>query len=561
MTDGEIRSGGEHVYEALVAAGVDLLVGLPGTQTLPLDRVVAARDDMDYVMARHETAIPHVAWGYYEATGRPAATLTVPGPGETNAMHGLKNALNDCVPVIHVTGDAAPEQRGKGPIHEIAPDTYDNVVKENVVVESRRELPAAVARGIELALTPPYGPVRLGVPSDFLADEFAAPAATVEPERVTRDYSDALEAAAEIIVDARRPVIYAGGGVVRSETGASTVRALAVELDAGVITTYNSKGVFPEEHPQFLGVAGGSLPPGARRALDRSDAVLALGTDLDGLSTGNWALPLGDRLIHVTLDPADLDAGYEADVGIVADAGEAAGELRRLLAERTPPADRWDAATVGTAVREEYRDHLRASGLLTATEDGLHTPALLRTVRESISDDTIVTTDIGGFRLWAMQAFPVAQPEEMVSAGSWAGMGVGLPGAIGAKLAEPDRPVVCLSGDGGLLMCIHELATAAEEGLDIVLVVANNSDYGIISKKPQIRDVVEDHAFTWQSPDFPAIAEGFGWCGVSVADSARFERAISDALDRERPTLIDVDVPTGEPAASEAADFDTGLSF
>jgi len=561
MTDGEIRSGGEHVYEALVGAGVDLLVGLPGTQTLPLDRVVAARDEMDYVMARHETAIPHVAWGYYEATGRPAATLTVPGPGETNAMHGLKNALNDCVPVIHVTGDAAPNQRGKGPIHEIAPDTYDNVVKENVVVESRRELPAAVARGIELALTPPYGPVRLGVPSDFLADEFAAPAATAEPERITRDYADALETAAEIIADARRPVIYAGGGTVRSESGMSTVRALAAELDAGVVTTYNSKGVFPEEHPQFLGVAGGSLPPGARRSLDRSDAVLALGTDLDGLSTGDWALPLGDRLIHVTLDPTDLDAGYEADIGIVADAGEAAGELRRLLAERTSPADRWDAAKVGTAVREEYREHLRASGLLTATEDGLHTPALLRTVRESIPDETIVTTDIGGFRLWTMQAFPVAHPGEMVSAGSWAGMGVGLPGAIGAKLADPDRPVVCLSGDGGLLMCLHELATAAEEGLDIVLVVSNNSDYGIISKKPQIRDVVEDHAFTWQSPDFPAIAEGFGWCGVSVADSARFEQALSASLDRDRPTLIDVDVPTDEPAASEAADFETSLSF
>lgn len=560
----ETATGGEYVYEAFREAGVELLVGLPGTQTLALDRVVAQRAEMDYVMARHETAIPHVAWGYYETSGRPAATLTVPGPGETNAMHGLKQALEDCVPILHVTGDASPDQRGKGPIHELETDTYDTVVKENVVVESRRELRATVDRGIERALTPPYGPVRLGVPREFLAEAFAAPPASIEPERVTRDNGAAYDEAADLLADAKCPAIYAGGGSNRSAGGKEALRSFAREVSAPVITTNKGKGTFPEDDSRFIGAAGGSLPPGARRALKRADVVLALGTDLDGPSTGNWTLPLGERLIHVTLNPADLDAGYEADVGIVADIADAIDALRSRLDERRSTdlgGDRWDAAAIGTAVREEYRDHLRAEGLYEATTDGVHTPVILRTVRETVPEETIVTTDVGGFRLWTMQAFPVTDPQRLVAAGSWAGMGVGLPAAIGAKLANPDAPVVCLSGDGGLLMCIHELATAVEEDLNIVLIVSNNSDYGVISKKPEIRGVVDDHAFAWNSPDFPTIAEGFGWTAEAVADAAELEAALDGALDRDGPTLVDAAVPTDELSASEAADFETTLTF
>ncbi|MEF8852037.1 MAG: thiamine pyrophosphate-binding protein [Haloarculaceae archaeon] len=560
------RPGAAHVYDALLDAGVGLLVGLPGTQTVPLDRVVAARDEMRYVMARHETAVPHVAWGHYEVSGVPAATLTVPGPGETNAMHGLKNALNDSVPILHVTGDAHPDDRGKGPIHEIEPDTYDNVVKENVVVESPRDLPAAVERGVERALTPPMGPVRLGVPSAFLANEVAAPAASVDPERVTRENGDHYDAAAALLAEARRPLVWVGGGAVRSPGGTAAVRALVDELDAPAVTTYKSKGAVPEDDPHFLGVASGSLPPGGRRALARADVVCALGTDFDGLATGDWTYEVGERLVHVTLDPDDLDQGYEADVGIVADAAEAASAIRERLADRSSDgagdgvdaSDRWDGAEVGRAVRAEYRDHLANEGLFEATDEGFHTAGVLRTVRETTPDDAIVTVDVGGFRLWAMQAFAAFEPDELVAAGSWAGMGVGLPAAIGAKVARPDRPVVCLSGDGGLLMCVHELATVVQEDLDVTLVVSNNSDYAIISKQLQETD---EAAFAWDSPDFPAVAEGFGWDATAVDDRARLEAALRDALDSDAPTLVDVTTPTEEPSAAAAADFETDLSF
>jgi acetolactate synthase-1/2/3 large subunit len=552
------RPGAEYVYDALVAAGVETLVGLPGTQTVPLDRVVVEREAIRYVMARHETAIPHVAWGHYEVSGVPAATLTVPGPGETNSMHGLKNALNDCVPIVHVTGDAHPGERGKGPIHEIDPDTYDDVVKENVVVESKRDLAAAVERGIERALTPPMGPVRLGIPSEFLTEGITAPAATVNPERVTRENGPLYDAAADLLADADRPVVWAGGGTHRSPGGTEAVRTLAADLDAPVVTTYRSKGVFPEDDPRFLGVASGSLPPGGRQVLSRADVVCALGTDLDGIATADWEFDLGESLVHVTLDPEDMDQGYDADVGIVADAAEAAGAIRGRISDRTAPTGRWSGTEVGRAVRAEYRDHLEREGLFEATEEGFHTPGVLRTVRETVPDDTVVTEDVGGFRLWAMQTFETTDPDEMVAAGSWAGMGVGLPAAIGAKIARPERPVVCLSGDGGLLMCLHELATVTQEDLDITLVVSNNSDYAVISK--QLANT-ETPAFAWDSPDFPTIAEGFGWDATSVDDREGLAAALDGALDSENPTLVDVTTPTEEPSAAAAADFETDLTF
>ncbi|WP_254546896.1 thiamine pyrophosphate-binding protein [Halomarina pelagica] len=554
MTDE--KRGGDYVYEALVDAGVDLLVGIPGTQTLPLDRTVVERDEMTYVMARHETAVPHVAWGYYESGGGVAATLTVPGPGDTNAMHGLKNALEDCVPVLHVSADVNPEDRGRGPIHEIEADTFDNAVKENVTVETALELPAELARGVATALEPPYGPVRLGVPSRILDESFRAPAAEVSPERTRWDTDPDVDAAVRALADAERPVVYVGGGARRSPGGPEAVRALAADLDAPVIASYKGKGVFPEDDPRFLGVTGSHAPEGARRVLDRADVVIALGTDFDGVTTAGWSLPMGDRLIHVTLDSAAVDASYEADVVVLADVADAVATIRADL----DGANGWNGGDVASAVREEYRESLAARGLF-EDEAPLNTPGVLDGVRESIPRDAVVTVDVGGFRLWAMQAFPAYEPDAFVAAGSWAGMGVGLPAAVGARFANPDRPVVCLTGDGGLMMCVHELHTAAEYDLDVTVVVSNNADYGVISKSPKIERYTEGHRFTWKSPDFAAVAEGFGCRGTRVESLDGLRAALADAVGRDGPDLIDVPIETDEPSAAQAADYESTLDL
>ncbi|WP_435102862.1 thiamine pyrophosphate-binding protein [Halarchaeum sp. P4] len=555
MTD---RTGADVLYDALREAGVEVLVGLPGTQTLPLDRVVAERDGMEYVMARHETAIPHVAWGYYETTGRPAATLTVPGPGDTNAMHGLKNAAEDCVPILHVSADVAPAERGKGPIHELDPETFDTVVKENVSVERAVDLPSAVAAGIETALTEPYGPVRLGVPSPLLAGSVGdAPDASVTPETRTYDNADAYAAARALLDDAERPLVYAGGGARRSTGGAAAARRIAARLDAPVLTSYKGKGVVPGDDPRHLGVTGSHTPAGAVATLDAADVVLALGTDFDGVTTDHWSLAMGDALIHVTLSLDDIDAAYDADVAIVDDVANAADRLRDGLDSDGG----WDGAQVGRSVREEYHAHLSERGLLDAERAPAVTPALLRTVRDAVPRDVPVTTDVGGFRLWSMQAFEAYAPETFVTAGSWAGMGVGLPAAIGAAVGrDDDAPVVCLTGDGGLMMCLHELHTVAEEGLNVVTVVSNNADYGVISKSPKIRES-ESEAFAWERADLAAVAEGMGVRGTTVHTAREAGDAVAAALERDGPDLVDVTVESDEPSAAAASDYESDLDF
>jgi acetolactate synthase-1/2/3 large subunit len=552
------KRGGDHVYDALVDAGIELLVGLPGTQTLPLDRIVTERDEMSYLMARHETSIPHVAWGYYEASGTPAATLTVPGPGDTNAMHGLKNAYDDRVPVVHVSADVDPEDRGKSPIHEIPSDTYDNVVKANVNVERAAELTETVNRAIDLALTPPRGPVRVGVPSGLLEARFEAEQVTVESQRASHDNERAYADAAALLARADRPLVYVGGGVRRSSGGSESVRELAAALDAPVLASYKGKGVFPEDDPRFLGVTAKHLSESAERVLDAAAVVVALGTGFDGVTTADWSLPMGDDLIHASADVVDIDAAYEADVAIVADAGRAGERLLDALRD-AGGADGWDGASVATDARSEYFDHLSNEGLL--SDSPIFTPGALLTVREEIPDEAIVTTDIGGFRLWAKQVFETYRPNEYVTAGSWAGMGVGLPAALGAKVAHPDRDVVALTGDGGLMMCLTELHAAVEHDLDVTVVVFNNSDYGIISQSPKIDQYADGRRFEWSSPDFAAIAEGFGCRGVDAETRGDLADALADALDAERPTLVDVNIPSDERSPVEASEFETSLRF
>jgi acetolactate synthase-1/2/3 large subunit len=562
VNDSEWQNGAEHVYEALAEAGIDLLVGLPGTQTLPLDRIVTQRDDIDYVMARHETAIPHIAWGYYESGGQMAATLTIPGPGDTNAMHGLKNALEDCVPMIHISADVDPDDRGQGPIHEIAADTFDNVVKSNQSVRVNDRLDEQISRGIAVARTPPFGPVRFGIPSSFLDSPVRPRDVRVDPERRSYGIDDAVAEAVDLLATAERPVVYVGGGARRSDGGTDVGSALAAALDAPVVASYKGKGVVPEDDERFVGVTGSHLPAGAERVLTRSDVVLALGTDFDGVTTDDWRLPMGDRLVHVNVDPADIGDPYPPTVPIVGDVGEVGERLLAGICDREQPAARWNGTVLGRRVREEYREHLADLGVLTADAEPAYTPAVLGAIRERLPRETVVVTGVGGFRLWAKQVFEAYAPETYVTAGSWAGMGVGLPAALGAKLANPDTPVVSLIGDGGLLMCLQELHTAVEYDLDVITVVFDNADYGIISKSPKLSQTGDRSPFQWESPDFVTLAEGFGARGTAVSTANDAADVLETALERSAgPELIEVQVERAEPSVVEAADYESTVAL
>ncbi|EMA41011.1 thiamine pyrophosphate-binding protein [Halobiforma nitratireducens] len=543
----------EAVIDRLVANDISVLFGIPGKQTLPLNESVSEREDVEFVMARHETAVSHQAWGYAETSGEMAATVVIPGPGDMNAMNGLKNAKNDCTPLLHIAVETEPDIRGGDGIHETPPDTYDNVVKENITVETPHSTVAELQRAIDIARTPPNGPVRVGIPKNFLpmdvplatpADSVAAPHADDAADEVPRDE---LEAAADLLADATAPIVVAGGGV-RSAEASDELRSLAERLEAPVITTYKGKGVFPDDHDLAAGTLCGGTGTAVKECLAEADAALGVGTDFDAVTTKAWSIDVPDDLVHVTLEAADIGTGYEPTVGIVADAAATLAAIEETLAERGLAADAGDErarrARAGTRARiEELRE---------GDEPPLTSVSALDALRDAIPRDAVVAADAGGFRLWTLVAFEAYDPRDYVNPGSWATMGTGVPSAIGAAAANPDQDIVALTGDGGLMMCIHELHTIAEEGFDVTVVVLNNADYAIISEEAERSYRMDAGEYGWEGVpiDFTTVADGMGLETMRAETPEEIESTVTEAVDSDGPTLVEVPTDPSEPQAS-----------
>ncbi|MEF8801093.1 MAG: thiamine pyrophosphate-binding protein [Halolamina sp.] len=535
---------GSIVIDHLVENGIDTVFGIPGKQTLPLNEAIDGRDDIRFVMARHETAVSHQAWGYAETTGEPAATVVVPGPGDMNAMNGLKNALNDNTPLIHIAVETDPEVRGRDGIHETPPETYDTVVKANRVVKNPEGLAAEVERAVATATTAPKGPVRLGIPKSFLpaSGPVANIADVATPDPVSPSV-EALSEAATLLEAADAPVIIAGGGV-RSADASDELVAFAEQYDAPVLTSYKGKGVIPETHPLSAGVLCGGTTPEMAEYVAGSDAALAVGTDFDELVTRGRSLDVPETLVHVTLDPDDLGTNYDPAVGLVADARLT---LAALTAE-IPDSDH-RAETVTDRLRDAVQ---RRVDELVDGEPPLTSPGALQAVRDALPENTIVTADAGGFRIWTLATFPAMGPRSYVNPGSWATMGTGLPSAMGAQAAHPDKDVVALTGDGGLMMCIHELHTAASEGLPVTVVVFRNDDYAIISEGAERHHGMAPNSYAWpeQAVEFTALAESMGVSATHAETPAEIRDAVAAATDADEPRLVEVRTDPTEPQAS-----------
>ncbi|MUV85571.1 thiamine pyrophosphate-binding protein [Natronomonas sp. CBA1123] len=535
---------GNEVVARLAAEGVETVFGIPGKQTLPLNEAMAEHG-IEYIMARHETAVSHNAWGYAETSGEVAATVVIPGPGDMNAMNGLKNALNDCTPLVHIAVETDPEVRGGDGIHETPPDTYDNVVKENYLVAEPQGAVATLTEAIRTAKTAPKGPVRVGIPKNFLGMDVpqAAPP-TADSSAPPQPDSDAVTEAAALLAEADEPVVIAGGGV-RSSEAADSLVTVAERLDAPVLTTYKGKGTIPEDHPLSAGVLCGGTSPEVAAVLADSDVALGVGTDFDAVTTGHWSLDVPDNLVHVTLDADDIGTGYDPALAMVADADATLS----ALAEELPDVERNGSERARTA-RDSDDD--RIDDLLD-DEPPITSAAALRAVRSALPKDTVVAADAGGFRIWTLVAFSAFGPRSYVNPGSWATMGTGLPSAIGAKVANPDSDVVALTGDGGLMMCIHELHTLAAENLDVTVVVFANDDYAIISEEAERSYGLSETAYGWvDAPlSFTDIAEGMGVDATTAESPAAIKNALTEALDTDGPTLIAVPTDPTEPQASE----------
>ncbi len=536
---------GVAVVNSLLENDIHTVFGIPGKQTLPLNDAISRREGIDFIMARHETAVSHQAWGYAETSGEMAATLVVPGPGDMNAMNGLKNALNDCTPLVHIAVETNPEVRGGDGIHETPPGTYDNVVKQNLLVEVVENTRRVLQRAITTAQTPPKGPVRVGVPKSYvhmdvpLADPNAEPATRrIEPD------PDDVKAATEMLTEASKPVIIAGGGI-RAAEATTELRDVVERLGAPTVLTYKGKGVLPADHPMYAGVLSGSASQELLEYLAAADVALGIGTDFDAVATRSWEIPMPSNLVHVTLDPTDIGVGYDPEIGMAADARTTLSAILDVL-----PDSSTNRSEAPERIREATAERIEA---LYTEEAPFTSVSVLAAVREAIPRDATVAVDAGGFRVWALNAFPAFGPRSYVNPGSWASMGTGLPSGIGAQAANPENDTVVLTGDGGLMMCLHELHTALAEELPLVIVVLSNQDYAIISEEANRMYGLGEGQYGWRDApiNFEQVAQGMGLKGATATDLDELQEHIRRGLSSDLITLVEVPTDPTEPQASQ----------
>lgn len=538
----------EKTIDCLVDHSIDTVFGIPGKQSLPLNKAIDGREDIEFVVARHETAVSHEAWGYAETSGQMAATVVVPGPGDMNAMNGLKNALNDCVPLIHFAIETEPHLRGGDAIHETPPDTYNNVVKENILVETPQATVAEVERAINIAQTHPKGPVRVGIPKNYLTMDVSLGRCQLQTEQIPHDIPESIiNAAARSLAGSNSPIILAGGGV-RASSASKELQSVAAHLGAPIITTYKGKGTVPEDYRLTAGVLGGSACPELLDCLKGSDIALVVGSDLDAHCTRGWSIELPDSIIHVTLDADALGKGYDPTFAIVADAKEVLTSLdNRLNGLDVMTSD----GVQRVAAIQEAMDK-RLEPLLTQKPPFTSVQAL-KLIGEVLPEEAIVTVDAGGFRVWALNVLNAYGPRRYVQPGSWATMGTGVPSAIGAQYANPTAPIVALTGDGGLMMCIQELHTAAANALPLTIVVFNNDDYAIISDEGRRKFDLDQQEYGWQNfpIDFVKIAEGMGMKATYADTPQDIHESIQSGLQSDSPTLVEIPTDPMEPQAGE----------
>jgi acetolactate synthase I/II/III large subunit len=530
------------VVKELVRAGVETAFGIVSIHNMPIYDAILREGSIHLVCSRGESGAANMADGYARATGKLGVVITSTGTGAGNAAGSLIEAWAAGVPVLHLTGEVASPYlgTGRGYIHECKDQLsmMEGSCKKAVRLRRPEQAAAVVRQAIQDAFAYPAGPVTLEIPIDF--QSAIIPNHPIEDISLIAPTNNTIpsipqEALAKIS-HARRPVIWAGGGVITS--GASNeVTALAETIGAAVITSQSGKGSIPENHSQCIGhFAANEL---TKNLLKNSDLLISIGVRFRGNETANWKVPVPKEHISIDADWQAINRNYEATYGLVGDAKQILQGLNQALSQKSIVPDPAYLDEV-QSVREELRTQLRATlGPYEQILDGM---------RNVLPENTILVRDVTvQANVWGSRLFEIYQPRTSIHA-SGGGIGQGLPTAIGAQMAFKDRPVVLMAGDGGFMVNVGEMATAAQEKLPLIVVLFDDAGYGVL-RNIQSAAYGRQVAVDLMSPDFVLLAQSMGFDASRIGSATEFVTELEKAVAGKKPTMIVVDMEAVGPMA------------
>ncbi len=536
----ETLNGAQIAVRLLERQGVRRIAGVPGGPILPFYDALSHSTLIENVLSRHEQGGGFIAQGIARATGEVAVCVASSGPGATNLLTAIADAKLDSIPLVAITGQVASSLIGTDAFQEV--DTYGltiPITKHNYLVGSAEELLQVIPRAFQLAASGRPGPVVIDIPKDVLLQPVEV-SEWPEPGKAdvnSAPRADLVEQAAAMINAAERPILYLGGGVIHSGASALAVE-LAEKASLPTVMTLMALGGMPVDHPLSLGMLGMHGARCTNLAMDECDLLIAVGARFDDRATGKVAAFCPQaKIIHIDIDPSELDKIKTAHVGIQ-------GDVNMTLQQLLPQIDSSLRASWLARVAEFKANHpLRMPGV----EDPRTHYGLIKAVADCLDDEAVITTDVGQHQMWVAQAYPLRRPRQWLTSGGLGTMGFGLPAAIGASLAQPERTVVCFTGDGSILMNVQEFATAAEEGVNVKVVLMNNQALGLVVQQQKL--FYGERVFSSKFkgvPDFIKVAEGFGWQALDLDRADDPKAALAKALATPGPMLIHASIDMRE---------------
>jgi acetolactate synthase-1/2/3 large subunit len=535
------------VMECLKAEGVDVVFGYPGGANLPTyDAFVDA--GIRHVLVRHEAGGGHAAAGYAKATGKVGVALGTSGPGATNLVTPIMDAMMDSVPVVFITGQVRTELLGTDGFQEadILGITMP-AVKHSWMIQHPLEIPRVLHEAFHVARTGRPGPVVVDIPTDLSkADIPYEPVTDVHLpgyQPTTEGNVKQIRQAAKALASSRRPVIYAGGGVILAEAAAELTE-FATSDRFPVTCTLNGLGGFPGTHDQWLGMLGMHGTRAANYAMDEADLICAIGARFDDRITGKLSeFAPRAKFIHIDIDPAEISKNVPAHIPIVGDArnilAKLVNEYRALGADPSRLEEWWQR--IG-GWQERHPLHYTDS-----QDTEIKPQRAIQAIYEATGGDAIVTSDVGQHQMWAAQYYKFAKPRRWINSGGLGTMGFGLPAAMGAAVGMPDETVVCVTGDGSVQMNSQELATCVQNRIPVKVFILNNGYLGMVRQWQELFwDNRYSHVDMGQSPDFVKLAEAYGATGLRLTNKETLVDDLRAAIATEGPVVVDIRVTREE---------------